>query len=93
MAASTLPLRPHVSGRVNHSLSALLILMATVGAARVVAGLVQSVAQSRTGVAGSATIFVITRVVVLAMGLLVALETVGVSSACTPSRTPGSTSR
>ncbi|WP_327308671.1 mechanosensitive ion channel family protein [Streptomyces sp. NBC_01298] len=82
VAASTLPLGPRVSGWVNQSLTALLILVATVGAARVVAGLVQSVAQARTGVAGSATIFVnITRVLVLAMGLLVALETVGVSIA------------
>lgn len=82
VAASTLPLTARLSGWVTHSLTALLILMATLGAARVVAGLVQSVAQTRTGVAGSATIFVnITRVVVLAMGLLVALETVGVSIA------------
>lgn len=82
VAASTLPLSARVSGYVNQSLTALLVLLATVSAARVVAGFVQSVAQSRTGVAGSATIFVnITRVVVLAMGLLVALETVGVSIA------------
>lgn len=82
VAASTLPLGPQVSGWVSNSLTVLLILVATVGAARVVAGLVQSVAQARTGVAGSATIFVnITRVLVLAMGLLVALESVGVSIA------------
>ncbi|MCX4775873.1 mechanosensitive ion channel family protein [Streptomyces sp. NBC_01264] len=82
VAASTLPLGPRVSGWVNHSLTALLILVATIGVARVVAGLVQSVAQARTGVAGSATIFVnITRVLVLAMGMLVALESVGVSIA------------
>ncbi|MET9466449.1 mechanosensitive ion channel family protein [Streptomyces sp. NPDC006544] len=82
VAASTLPLSARVSGYVNQSLTALLVLLATVSAARVVAGFVQAMAQSRTGVAGSATIFVnITRVVVLAMGLLVALETVGVSIA------------
>ncbi|MEU9420059.1 mechanosensitive ion channel family protein [Streptomyces sp. NPDC051000] len=82
VAASTLPLTTRVSGFVNQTLTALLILIATLAAARVVAGLVQSLAQSRTGVAGSATIFVnITRVVVLAMGFLVALETVGVSIA------------
>ncbi|MET9887792.1 mechanosensitive ion channel family protein [Streptomyces sp. NPDC006430] len=82
VAASALPLTARVSGFVNQSLTALLILIATFSAARVIAGLVQSVAGSRTGVAGSATIFVnITRIVVLAMGVLVALETVGVSIA------------
>ncbi|MEV6688303.1 mechanosensitive ion channel family protein [Streptomyces sp. NPDC051130] len=82
VAAGTLPLTTRISGFVNASLTALLILFATFSAARVIAGLVQSVAQSRTGVAGSATIFVnITRIVVLTMGVLVALETMGVSIA------------
>ncbi|MFB6619577.1 mechanosensitive ion channel family protein [Streptomyces sp. NPDC056367] len=81
-AASVLPLTTRVTGLVNDSLIALLILIATFSAARGVAGLVQSLAQSRTGVAGSATIFVnIARVVVLTMGVLVALETMGVSIA------------
>ncbi|MEU9099679.1 mechanosensitive ion channel family protein [Streptomyces sp. NPDC048361] len=81
-AAAELPLTTRVSGIVNHTLTALIILITTLTAARVVAGLVQSLAHSRTGVAGSATIFVnITRVVVVAMGILVALETVGVSIA------------
>ncbi|MFF1556420.1 mechanosensitive ion channel family protein [Streptomyces sp. NPDC058279] len=82
VAAGTLPLTARIAGLVNQSLTALLILFATFSAARVIAGLVQSVAQSRTGVAGSATIFVnITRIVVLTMGVLVALETMGVSIA------------
>ncbi|MFE2143071.1 mechanosensitive ion channel family protein [Streptomyces sp. NPDC059456] len=82
VAASALPLTTRVLGFVNQSLTAVLILIATFGAARVVAGLVQSVAGARTGVAGSATIFVnITRIVVLVMGVLVALETMGVSIA------------
>ncbi|MFF0217987.1 mechanosensitive ion channel family protein [Streptomyces vinaceus] len=82
VAASTLPLTGRVLGFVNQSLTAVLILIATISAARVVAGLVQSVAGARTGVAGSASIFVnITRIVVLVMGVLVALETVGVSIA------------
>ncbi|MFE1810043.1 mechanosensitive ion channel family protein [Streptomyces sp. NPDC059533] len=81
-AASALPLTTRVTGLVNDSLIAVLILIATVSAARGVAALVQSLAQSRTGVAGSATIFVnIARVVVLTMGALVALETMGVSIA------------
>ncbi|MFE4857608.1 mechanosensitive ion channel family protein [Streptomyces sp. NPDC056670] len=82
VSASALPLTARVAGIVNHSLTALLVLIITFTAARVIAGLVQSVAHSRTGVAGSATIFVnITRVVVVAMGVLVALETVGISIA------------
>ncbi|MFC7303652.1 mechanosensitive ion channel family protein [Streptomyces monticola] len=77
-----LPLTRQVRTIVNQSLTALLILVATLIVARVITGLVQSVTQSRTGVAGSATIFVnITRVVVLAIGVLVVLETLGVSIA------------
>ncbi|MEU9378744.1 mechanosensitive ion channel family protein [Streptomyces sp. NPDC048255] len=82
VAASSLPLTTRVEQVVNQSLTALLILIATITAARVVAGLVQSQTLSRTGVAGSASIFVnITRIVVLTMGVLVALETMGVSIA------------
>ncbi|MEV7415673.1 mechanosensitive ion channel family protein [Streptomyces sp. NPDC089919] len=82
VAASILPLTARVGGLVDQSLTAVLIVIATLSAARVVAGLVQSVAASRTGVAASATIFVnITRIVVLTMGVLVALETLGVSIA------------
>ncbi|MFG3280967.1 mechanosensitive ion channel family protein [Streptomyces sp. NPDC048111] len=82
VSASALPLTGRVAGIVDHTLTALLVLIITFTAARVIAGLVQSLAQSRTGVAGSATIFVnITRVVVVAMGVLVALESVGISIA------------
>jgi small-conductance mechanosensitive channel len=64
------------------TLTALLILAATLTAARVITGLVRSLAQSRSGVAGSATIFVnLTRVVILAMGCLVVLQTLGISIA------------
>ncbi|WP_431676169.1 mechanosensitive ion channel family protein [Kitasatospora sp. KL5] len=82
VAASALPLTARIGGLVDRSLTAVLIVIATLSVARVVAGLVQSVAASRTGVAASATIFVnITRIVVLSMGVLVALETLGVSIA------------
>ncbi|MFH7595644.1 mechanosensitive ion channel family protein [Streptomyces racemochromogenes] len=82
VAATALPLTARIGNIVSQSLTALLIIFATFTAARVIAGLVQSVAQSRTGVAASATIFVnITRIVVLTMGVLVALETIGVSIA------------
>lgn len=81
-AAAALPLKKAVQHTVNQSLTVLLIFAVTVSAARVVAGLVQSVTSSRSGVAGSATIFVnITRVLVLAIGFLVALQSLGISIA------------
>ncbi|NBM19417.1 mechanosensitive ion channel family protein [Streptomyces sp. GC420] len=82
VAATALPLTPRVGHNVNTALTALLVLAGTLTAARVITGLVRSLAQSRSGVAGSATIFVnITRVVVLAMGFLVVLQTLGISIA------------
>ncbi|MEV7192745.1 mechanosensitive ion channel family protein [Streptomyces sp. NPDC093510] len=81
-AAGALPLTPRTGRNVTMTLTALLILAATLTAARIVTGLVKAVAQSRSGVAGSATIFVnITRVVVLAMGFLIVLQTLGISIA------------
>ncbi|MGP3923354.1 mechanosensitive ion channel family protein [Streptomyces sp. 8N616] len=81
-AAATLPLTERVGHNVNRTLTVLLILVVTLTAARVITGLVRSLAQSRSGVAGSATIFAnITRIVVLAMGFLVVLQTLGVSIA------------
>jgi small-conductance mechanosensitive channel len=81
-AAAVLPLTRTVHHHVNQILTVLLILVVTVSAARVVAGLVRTLTQSRSGVAGSATIFVnITRVLVLAIGFLVMLQTLGISIA------------
>ncbi|MFE1070152.1 mechanosensitive ion channel family protein [Streptomyces sp. NPDC058783] len=81
-AAAALPLTRTVQHSVNQVLQVLLIFVATVTAARVVAGLVRTVTTSRSGVAGSATIFVnITRILVLAIGFLVMLQTLGVSIA------------
>ncbi|MEU8935251.1 mechanosensitive ion channel family protein [Streptomyces sp. NPDC048409] len=81
-AAAVLPLTRTVQHQTGQCLKVLLIFAVTVSAARVIAGLVQSVTQSRSGVAGSATIFVnITRVLVLAIGFLVVLQTLGVSIA------------
>ncbi|MEV6615073.1 mechanosensitive ion channel family protein [Streptomyces sp. NPDC051051] len=81
-AAAVLPLTRPVQHTVNQSLTVLLIFAVTVSAARVIAGLVQSVTHARSGVAGSATIFVnITRVLVLALGFLVALQSLGISIA------------
>ncbi|MFF3905862.1 mechanosensitive ion channel family protein [Streptomyces sp. NPDC001848] len=81
-AAAVLPLTRTVQRHVNQSLTVLLIFVVTLSAARVIAGLVRTVTQSRSGVAGSATIFVnITRILVLAIGFLVVLQTLGISIA------------
>ncbi|MGW0822833.1 mechanosensitive ion channel family protein [Streptomyces sp. NPDC002845] len=81
-AAAVLPLTRTVGHHVNQVLTVLLIVVTTATAARVIAGLVRTVTQSRSGVAGSATIFVnITRIGVLAIGGLVVLQTLGVSIA------------
>ncbi|MGW3423188.1 mechanosensitive ion channel family protein [Streptomyces phaeochromogenes] len=81
-AAAALPLTGKVNHTVNQILTVLLILAATITAARVITGLVRAVTHSRSGVAGSASIFVnITRVVVLAMGCLIVLQTLGISIA------------
>ncbi len=81
-AAAVLPLTRSVQHHVNQSLQALLIFVVTATAARVIAGLVRAVTNSRSGVAGSATIFVnITRILVLAIGFLVMLQTLGISIA------------
>ncbi|GAA4809222.1 mechanosensitive ion channel family protein [Streptomyces ziwulingensis] len=81
-AAAALPLTRTVQHNVNQVLTVLMIFVVTVSAARVVAGLVRTVTASRSGVAGSATIFVnITRVLVLALGFLVVLQTLGISIA------------
>ncbi|OKI85419.1 mechanosensitive ion channel protein [Streptomyces sp. CB02414] len=81
-AAAALPLTRTVQHNVNQVLTVLLIFVTTVSAARVIAGLVRTLTTSRSGVAGSATIFVnITRILVLAIGFLVMLQTLGVSIA------------
>ncbi|NGO78906.1 mechanosensitive ion channel family protein [Streptomyces sp. YC504] len=82
IGAMALPLTDRVRGIVNQSLTAALILFATLTATRVIAALIKAFTQAKTGVAGSATIFVnISRVVVIAMGVLVVLQTMGVSVA------------
>ncbi|GHA07372.1 mechanosensitive ion channel family protein [Streptomyces echinoruber] len=81
-AAAVLPLTRTVQRTVNQCLTVLLIVVVTLSAARVIAGLVRTVTQSRSGVAGSATIFVnITRALVWAIGFLVVLQTLGISIA------------
>ncbi|OIJ99933.1 mechanosensitive ion channel protein [Streptomyces sp. MUSC 14] len=82
VAAAALPLTLTVQHHTDQVLEVWLIFVATLSAARVIAGLVHTVTQSRSGVAGSATIFVnITRVLVLAIGFLIVLQTLGISIA------------
>lgn len=82
VGAAALPLTKTTQHTTNQVLTVLLIFVVTVAVARLVAGLMRTVTQSRPGVAGSATIFVnITRVLVLAIGFLVVLQTLGVSIA------------
>ncbi|MFF7725346.1 mechanosensitive ion channel family protein [Streptomyces sp. NPDC008001] len=81
-AAAALPLTGQVGHVIDQALIAFVMVTATFTAARVLSGLVRSVAQSRSGVAASATIFVnITRIAILAMGFLIILETLGISIA------------
>lgn len=81
-AAAALPLTSRIGHSVDNTLIAVLILAITVTTARMVADLVKSLALSRSGVAGSASIFInITRIAVLAVGFLVLLQTLGISIA------------
>lgn len=65
---------------IGQALMTLLILAASIAAARLAAGLIGSITMARSGVAQSATIFVnITRVVVFCVGMLVLLQSLGVS--------------
>jgi small-conductance mechanosensitive channel len=78
--ALTIPLSNGVRADVNHGLLALAVLTVTLGAARVAADAVSAGARAHSGVSGSATIFVnITRVLVLSIGMLILLASLGVS--------------
>lgn len=82
VGAAALPLSRHVDSHANRVFVAVLVLAATLAGARVLADLVRTVTLSRSGVAGSATIFVnIVRISVLAVGILVLLQTMGISVA------------
>lgn len=79
-AAAVLTLPRPVRLVVDHLLLAVIVLTVTFAAARIAASVVRSIALARSGVAQSATIFVnITRVVVIAVGVLVLLQSVGIS--------------
>ncbi|GAQ59570.1 small-conductance mechanosensitive channel [Streptomyces acidiscabies] len=80
--AAVLPLAKVWHRTSSQAFTVVLIFVVTVSVARVVAGFMQTITQSRPGVAGSATIFVnITRVLILAIGFLVMLQSLGISIA------------
>jgi small-conductance mechanosensitive channel len=79
-SVSIVHLHPGSRQTADQLLVAVLILTVSVAVARFAAGAVSSIVLARSGVAQSATIFVnIVRVVVIGIGLLVLLQSLGVS--------------
>jgi small-conductance mechanosensitive channel len=79
-AAQLVRLRAPIHGLVDRALLVVIVLAVSAAAARFAGGAVREIALSRSGVAQSASIFVnITRVVVLMIGVLVLLQSLGVS--------------
>ena len=82
VAVLRLPLSAGYRNDTDHVLLGAVIVAVTFGAARTVAELVRAGALSRSGTSGSATIFVnIARIVVLVIGALVLLDSVGIAIA------------
>ncbi|GAB2808279.1 mechanosensitive ion channel family protein [Actinoallomurus bryophytorum] len=80
VSVSVVHLRPGSRHDADRLLVAVLILTVSIAVARFAAGAVSSIVLARAGVAQSATIFVnIVRVVVVGIGLLVLLQSLGVS--------------
>jgi small-conductance mechanosensitive channel len=79
-AVLILDLRADLRSIIGRALAAVLILVASLAVTRFAAEVVGSIARAREGVAQSATIFVnITRAVVLGVGVLVLLQSLGIS--------------
>jgi small-conductance mechanosensitive channel len=79
-AVLALELRPPLRDLAYRVLVAGVILAVSLAAARLAGGIVSSVALARAGVAQAATIFVnIAKIVVLSVGLMVLLQSIGVS--------------
>jgi small-conductance mechanosensitive channel len=79
-AVFTLPLTARWWSDADHALVSLTVLAVTLAASRIAADAVRASAHARAGVSASATIFVnIARVAVLAVGLLILLDGLGVS--------------
>lgn len=80
LAAEVLALRQPVAGIVERVLLAAIVLSAALVTAALAGGIVRSVTLARNGVARSATIFVnLTRILVLAVGGMVVLQSLGIS--------------
>jgi small-conductance mechanosensitive channel len=80
LAVEVLQPRPPVRGIADRILMAVIILAVAFAVAGLAGGMVRSIAIVRSGVAQSASIFVnITRLVVLIIGVLVLLQSLGVS--------------
>lgn len=79
-AAEVLRFRPPLAGIVDRALLAAIVLAAALATAALAGGIVRSIALARNGVAASATIFVnLTKIVVLAIGGMVVLQSFGIS--------------
>ncbi|MEW2355942.1 mechanosensitive ion channel family protein [Spirillospora sp. NPDC029432] len=79
-AANALSLKTGTLSGTANVLTAVAIIVITLACARMFAGVVASIAMARQGVAANVTIFAnITRVVVLGIGMLVMLQSLGVS--------------
>lgn len=79
-AGQAIGLRQSVKGVFNATLLALTVLVVAIVVARVAGEVVRSIVVARSGVANAASIFVnITRAVIILLGLLVLLQTLGVS--------------
>jgi small-conductance mechanosensitive channel len=79
-AVAVLDWSPRAHGIANHLLLAVIVLTFALALARAAGGAVRSMALARAGVAQSASIFVnITRIVILGVGVLVLLQSLGVS--------------
>jgi small-conductance mechanosensitive channel len=80
IAANVLSLRPGTLQVTAKVLTAATIIVISLACARLISGIVTQVALARQGMAASVTIFAnITRVVVLGIGILVMLQSIGVS--------------
>jgi small-conductance mechanosensitive channel len=79
-AVLALPLRSAYANDLDHALLAVIIVVVSLGSAKVAGAAVRAGATSHAGTSGSATIFVsITRVIVWTMGGLVLLNSLGVA--------------
>ncbi|MBW8485507.1 mechanosensitive ion channel family protein [Actinomadura parmotrematis] len=80
LGAEILKLPPKTLDYTGKVLTAITVLVVSLALARLISGIVTGVASVRQGMAGSVTIFAnITRVVVLGIGVLIMLQSLGVS--------------